>query len=711
MDGQKVGSLYYDLDIDDAKLGKTLDSSDKQVKSFGDRVGQMGKTIQDGLNTAAKGLAVVGAGLTLYAKNATDFTVDLVKSSKSLGKEIGVTTTEASRLVAAFGRMGIDAQEASQMFGIFSKQIVAATENAGKNRLEADKLNISIAKTTAEIKATSDEIAKHGDKSGALTLKLRELNNTLASQKEQLKQSTDSFQKLGISTVDATGKQKDFQTILFEVADKFKDMPDGMDKSTIAMDLFGRSGKSMISTLNLGAAGIQDLEKQADKLGLTLNAKTIGAVNDLVKSQKDLKEQTDAMKIAVGTATAPIMTEFNKRINELVTGLLNAHEPLRSITVGFLAFGGPIADVAAGFLGLLANISSITMTVGKLALGLSVGLLVIAAVGGAIYLLVQHFGGLHNTMVAITGVFNQVWAAVMPLAMAIWNWLQPSIMAIGQSLQYMLWPALQKIWAAVVQLWNALNPALSYALAAIAIIIGSVLLTALYVLINVIVLVIQWIADWVNRIATVIGWLASLANWLGAVAGSVINFVNTARAWFGSLPGTIGNIVNQVVNWFAGMPGRIGGVISGVAGAITAPFRAAFNAVSGLWNRSIGSLNFNVPGWVPGIGGRGWTMPKMPTLAEGGIVDSPTIAMIGEAGREAVVPLSQLDRYNTLFSRIEDTANNLKQNGDGGEGGNTTNFNAPIHIYKDADAEGVLAIISRNQEIAGRGLTALRTTP
>ena len=54
-------------------------------------------------------------------------------------------------------------------------------------------------------------------------------------------------------------------------------------------------------------------------------------------------------------------------------------------------------------------------------------------------------------------------------------------------------------------------------------------------------------------------------------------------------------------------------------------------------------LNFKVPDWVPLIGGQkiGFSLPTLPRLAEGGIVTQPTVAMLGEAGPEAVVPLSR----------------------------------------------------------------------
>jgi|688.fasta_scaffold57859_6 hypothetical protein len=71
-------------------------------------------------------------------------------------------------------------------------------------------------------------------------------------------------------------------------------------------------------------------------------------------------------------------------------------------------------------------------------------------------------------------------------------------------------------------------------------------------------------------------------------------------------------------------------------------FKTLFNGIASLWNNTVGKLSFKAPSWVPGIGGKGFEVPNIPMLAEGGIVTGPTLAMIGERGPEAVVPL---DRY------------------------------------------------------------------
>jgi hypothetical protein len=73
--------------------------------------------------------------------------------------------------------------------------------------------------------------------------------------------------------------------------------------------------------------------------------------------------------------------------------------------------------------------------------------------------------------------------------------------------------------------------------------------------------------------------------------------------------------------------------------------KAIVNGIIWVWN--LLDLQFpriEVPSWVPKVGGRGFggfdLFPDIPALAAGGIVTSPTLALIGERGPEAVVPLS-----------------------------------------------------------------------
>lgn len=111
------------------------------------------------------------------------------------------------------------------------------------------------------------------------------------------------------------------------------------------------------------------------------------------------------------------------------------------------------------------------------------------------------------------------------------------------------------------------------------------------------------------------------------------------------------------------------------------------NAVIEIINRMIDSVNglsFEVPSWVPGMGGEkfGVSLPKIPQLAEGGIATKPTLATIAEAGEaEAVIPLSQL---STMLQPMPAA-------GSEGSGGTVINFAPVINIQGGgSDVAGVV---------------------
>ncbi|KKK56512.1 hypothetical protein LCGC14_3063780, partial [marine sediment metagenome] len=78
-----------------------------------------------------------------------------------------------------------------------------------------------------------------------------------------------ALKRLGIDVLDAKGSVRPLNDVLLEVADAFKAMPDGVEKSAIAIDIFGnRIARLIIPLLNQGAAGIRALGKEAESLDL-----------------------------------------------------------------------------------------------------------------------------------------------------------------------------------------------------------------------------------------------------------------------------------------------------------------------------------------------------------------------------------------------------------------------------------------------------------
>jgi len=109
------------------------------------------------------------------------------------------------------------------------------------------------------------------------------------------------------------------------------------------------------------------------------------------------------------------------------------------------------------------------------------------------------------------------------------------------------------------------------------------------------------------------------------------------------------NIVDQIgralVTAFTGVADVVKTTVTTVIGI----YKGLFNTIAKAWNSTIGKLSFKIPSWVPGLGGKGFDVPNIPELATGGIVMSPTLAMIGEAGPEAVVPL---DRMGSMATNV-----------------------------------------------------------
>ena len=87
-----------------------------------------------------------------------------------------------------------------------------------------------------------------------------------------------------------------------------------------------------------------------------------------------------------------------------------------------------------------------------------------------------------------------------------------------------------------------------------------------------------------------------------------------------------------------GVKDIFGGIIDGIKGI----FKGAINIVIDIINDFTGGLNW-IPEQLSKVPGFGWAknfkIPKIPKFAEGGIVDRPTLGLMGEAGAEAVIPL------------------------------------------------------------------------
>lgn len=137
---------------------------------------------------------------------------------------------------------------------------------------------------------------------------------------------------------------------------------------------------------------------------------------------------------------------------------------------------------------------------------------------------------------------------------------------------------------------------------------------------------------WKNVFETVKNAVKAFRDFMGPIINSLevvflglTSFIsgvfsnNWRRAWFG---------VKQIFE----------GIVSGLRNIFKAPLNFMIDGINKFLS-GIGKIK--IPDWVPGVGGKGFSIPRIPRLAKGGIVSASTIANIGEAGTEAVIPLQR----------------------------------------------------------------------
>lgn len=198
----------------------------------------------------------------------------------------------------------------------------------------------------------------------------------------------------------------------------------------------------------------------------------------------------------------------------------------------------------------------------------------------------------------------------------------------------------QKAWEGIKTffsgIWEAIKAIVSAAINVVATTIGTVL-KAIQTTFSTVWKSIQ------TAVSTIINAIRStIASVMATIQTKISTALSSIRtAWNSAWE----NMKSTVISIFNGIWNGIKGTINSIIGGVEKMANGVIDALNGMIN-ALNNLKFDVPDWVPGIGGKtfGLNIPtignvSIPRLAKGGIVDQATIAMIGEAGKEAVVPL------------------------------------------------------------------------
>lgn len=370
--------------------------------------------------------------------------------------------------------------------------------------------------------------------------------------------------------------------------------------------------KALIQASSEGGKYYNGQAKMAD----TLN----GKINKLKKTLQDLLGE-------LSNSLMPILDKLINKIQSIVDTFKGLDENQKNLItkIGiFITLLGPLLVIIGKIIvfgsQIMSALSTISGVIAELTAGTGALSGVLAALTGpigiiiaAVAALTAAFIYLYNTNEGFRNSMNEIWNGI--------------VTTFNENVK----PAFQELIVVVKELWeNVIKP------------FGEFLIK-------------YWtpmLVSTFNKIASVVGvlftqWGKIITNIMNALRG-LIEFLlgvfsgDWKRAWEG-LTSMVKNIFGGVVNYV----------------------KIPLNTIIAMLNSAIKGINqIQVPDWVPEVGGKGINIPLIPQLAKGGIVDSATLAMIGEGkSAEAVIPLDRtLTKYLAEAMKLAGKTSNIVVN-------------------------------------------------
>lgn len=567
--------------------------------------------------------------ITADTKDATKGIADVEKSTSTMkDKALGIGK-------AVGGALAVGAVIS------FGKEIVGAASDAEQ----------ALGAMQAVFGESSDRIADFGEKAAKnLGISNAEFNQMSALMGSLLKNSGLPMDQVAASTENLTQRAADLAAMYGgTAADAMNAMTSALKGEMNPLENFGVSLKASTIEAHAMAQGYVDAGGKVTDVGKVMATQELilqqsaDAAGTFAKESGSLAGQTQIM----GAQFQDLKADLGKKLLPVIVKVAQTFQ-------GFLQF---IIDNQSWLLPLSAAITTVVLAVkawsiaqGILNLALAanpIGLIVIAIAGLVAGLVVayqksEEFRNIvQGAMSVVKVAVDAVWEAIKAVAaiwwdvaQAVWNTAKTVAGWAQTLLEIYTWPyrtafdVIKAVFEAIPGfikfVWESLK---SYA--------------------NFIYDILIWpYKQAYNYISTIFQTIAGFGKFVYDAFRSYATFVLDIVKWPFEQAWTIIKWVYEHIVSSAKWAVETAGKYFGYAyDAIKGPFVSAFNAIAKAWNATVGTLSFNIPSWVGGLlAGKSWSMPKMPTiaLAEGGIVTRATMALIGEAGPEAVIPLDQL---------------------------------------------------------------------
>lgn len=690
---------------DKKKLKKTLDDAESDMGGFKGKVGdwaaKLGKLAVAGVAVVAAGAVAAGAGLLSLGADFDDMYDNirvgtgatgeafegLQESAKNVLSSIPTDFEAAGTAIADVNTRldltGPSLETVSSQFirlsdltgGDLAKNIERGSQALKQFNVPAEKSPAALDHLFKVAQATGisfDELSDLMTRNGAVLQSLGYDFEQSASLVGQLEKAGVDVQGVlggmgkGLATLAKAGEdpKEAFSRLTKEIAT----MDDPIAASQKAIELFGsRGGAKLAAELRAGR-----LDVDAFNQSILANGETIlgvGAETDdwkeklqVLKNKAFVALEPVAMKVFdsigaviekatptlekfakwVGEKLPPFIEKASDKASELAQAAGRTLLPVVKKVGGFIAdtlvpalkkFGGWLLDNKP-VLAAVAGVIGTVLVAAFVAWAISAGAAAIATLAAL------------APIIAIIAVIGAVIAALV-LAYNKWDSFRTVVDAVAGFIKNTLWPILKRIGeiivtvvvAAVKKLASFWADVLWPALRKVAEFITGTVIPTLQKITDKIIDVAKWVGD---KIAAIVGFVTGIP---GKISRTISTLWDGLKNGIKAAKDFVKSMIDKIVDVAKG----IGRRLSGLAEIIKAPFKAAFNGVAVIWNNTLGKVSFHIPGWVPGVGGKGFSFPQMPRMHTGGIVPGARgseVLTILQAG-ELVIPADVVAAMNT----------------------------------------------------------------
>lgn len=201
--------------------------------------------------------------------------------------------------------------------GLISFQAIQAVGQFATNIINAaDDMNDMATKTglTVEQLSELDYAAKtSGSSIEDITTAMGKLSVKATDAATGSKSAKIAFEALGISVTDGNGKLKTQLQLFEEVADALNQISDPTLKSAMAIEMFGKSGASLIPVIN----DMREARKEARELGIVMGS-------DFAKSADQFNDNLTKMSALAKGLAKSILSDLIPAVNRLMETMIDA---------------------------------------------------------------------------------------------------------------------------------------------------------------------------------------------------------------------------------------------------------------------------------------------------------------------------------------------------------------------------------------------------